>query len=109
MEGGASRDDFFFAMARKPKPRRLFQLPFAAFLLRACGCDNFFEQKIQLAGAEQIEGCANRHARRCRARGTACAIADIRAEIRGVSGDDKKILACARAGQSSRRRQVQTI
>jgi hypothetical protein len=47
---------FFSAMARKPKLRGIFQLPFAAFLLRACGCGNFFEQKIQLAGAEQIEG-----------------------------------------------------
>jgi hypothetical protein len=31
----------------------VFQLPAAAFPVRACVCGNFFEQKVKLAGAEQ--------------------------------------------------------
>jgi hypothetical protein len=92
-------------MPRKPKPRGIFQLPFAAFLLRACACGNFFEQKIQLAGAEQIEDTqtgGRLHRRSQRRRVAYPTFAQRYAELAVAM---KKVLACARqANQTDDRR-----
>jgi hypothetical protein len=81
----ALRMSFFLnAVSRKPKPHSDFQLPAATFPLRACGRGNFFEQKIQLAGPEQIEWCARNSTGVCWNAERRAPHADIRAQIRGV-------------------------
>jgi hypothetical protein len=47
--------NFFMRDPRKPRLRGFFQLLAATFLLRACERGHFFEQKIQLAGKDQID------------------------------------------------------
>jgi hypothetical protein len=49
--------NFLRARRRDSMPQGLFELPFAACPVRACGRGNFFAQKIQLAGHEQTDRC----------------------------------------------------
>jgi hypothetical protein len=49
---------FLCVTPREPRLHGVFQLLAATFLLRACERGRFFEQKIQLAGNEQTDRCA---------------------------------------------------
>jgi hypothetical protein len=77
----------------------VFQLPSAAFLLSACGLDYFLDQKTKVARAEQTDRRTNVIVRVIMRRGMqrwrAAATRDIRAQKRGVSGDDEMKLAKA--------------
>ena len=80
---------FLKVMTQNPKPHGDFQPPAATFPLRACGCGNFFEQKIQLAGWEQIKRRRKRSFARARWCDSARNAQDIHAQDRRVSVNDE--------------------
>jgi hypothetical protein len=90
---------FLCATPREPRLHGVFELLVATFLLKACERGHFFEQKIQLAGNDQTDRCAE-----IARAPVACSIAHARratfvrryVELAGAM----KKLARAKAGQS---------
>ena len=96
--------NFFMRDPREPRLHAVFQLLAATLLLKSCKAGLFFAQKIQLAGKDQTDRCAEIAAATRGIYDCVCAASDIPAQIRAVSGYNEKNCPRAMAGQSERKR-----
>lgn len=88
--------NFFMRDPREPRLHAVFQLLAATLLLKSCEAGLFFAQKIQLAGKDQTDRCAEIAAAARGIYDCVCAASDIPAQIRAVSGYNEK--NCPRNG-----------